>query len=76
MSKEFWTKEDWEHHVKTNCHNPYSFATVYAASLMHHGLSIKGLGLSGFQGGTAEAIAKKISKLPKDPEFNIPQDET
>ena len=59
-----WTKQQLDEHIKLNVKDPYSMAVVLSALYMKlYGFTLPDIGLSDFQGETAE----KLSKVFPDP---------
>ena len=64
MENKKWTVEELEKHIQVNTESTYSMVVVLSALYKKlYGVMPKGVGLSGFQGETAE----KLSELFPDP---------
>ena len=60
-----WTKEELNKHIQINMESTYSMVVVLAALYKKlYGEFPKGIGLSGFQGETAEKLAEIFPDNP------------
>ena len=59
LQKGKWTREELNNHIKLNVKDTYSMAVVLSALYMKlYGFTLPDIGLSGFQGETAESLSK------------------
>ena len=60
MENKKWTKEEFEKHIKINSENTYSLVVPFSALYLKVYGEMPKIGLSGFQGETAEKLAKVL----------------